>query len=48
MPRPIKSGKYSVPKEIDAQKPSDVDCFVKVVNTNSRNVGSSKHFPLNP
>ena len=44
MARPITSGKYSVPKEIDALKPSDIDCFVKVVYTGSQNVGSSKHY----
>ena len=37
MPRPVTSGKYAVPKEVDDLKPSDMDCFVKVVYTNSVN-----------
>ena len=44
MARPITNGKYSVPKEIDALKPSDIDCFVKVIYSGSQNVGSSKHY----
>lgn len=44
MPRPVTSGKYAVPKEVDDLKPSDMDCFVKVVYTNSQVVGCHKHF----
>ena len=44
MARPITSGKYAVPKEIDALKPLDIECFVKVVYTASQKVGSSKHY----
>ena len=44
MARPALSGKYAVPKEIEELKPSDVDCFVKVVYTTSRVLGATKHF----
>ena len=44
MARPSTTGKYSVPKDIDVLKPSDIDCFVKVVYTSSRVSGSLKHF----
>ena len=44
MSRPVTSGKYAVPKEIDDLKPSDMDCFVKVVYTGSQITGSNKHF----
>ena len=41
MARSITSGKYSVPKEINAQKPSDIECFIKVVYSGSQKVESS-------
>ena len=44
MRRPATSGKYAVPKEINALKPADVDCFVKVIHANSQTVGANKHF----
>ncbi len=44
MARPALNGKYAVPKEVEALKPSDVDCFVKVVYTYSKIMGSMKHF----
>lgn len=44
MARPSVSGRYAVPKEIDELKPSNIDCFVKVVYTHSSTTGSNKHF----
>lgn len=44
MARHASNGQYAVPKEIDALKPSDIDCFVKVVYTSSKTIGSKKHF----
>ncbi len=44
MARHASNGKYAVPKEIDVLKPSDIDCFVKVVYTNSKTIGIKKHF----
>lgn len=44
MARPALNGRFAVPREIDALKPSDLDCFVKVVYTNSRTTGVKKHF----
>ena len=39
MPRPTTNGKYTVPKEIAALKPSDVNCFIKVIYA-----GTAKHY----
>ena len=44
MARPASNGRYVVPKEIEALKPSDTDCFVKVVYSSSKTTGVKKHF----
>ena len=44
MARPVSNGRFAVPREIDALKPSALDCFVKVVYTNSQTTGAKKHF----
>ena len=44
MARKASNGKYAVPKEIDALKPADLDCFVKVIYSQSKTIGSKKHF----
>lgn len=44
MARPSSSGQYTAPAEIQALKPKDVRCSIKVVHASNKHHGSTKHY----
>ena len=44
MARPSSNGQYTAPAEIQALRPKDVRCSIKVINTSNKHRGSTRHY----